>query len=289
MLEDIETVRAGVVSYYNHMTWNYNTYSRGTHGWHHGIWDPGIERPADALLNSNRYLVHGANLSPDSHVLDVGCGVGGLAVWLVREFGCRVTAVTNVERHVEEAQRLAARSGVAERCRFQLMDMNQLDLAAESFDLITNQETVCYAYEKDDYFRSLHRLLKPGGRWHAIDGAVLEGLDAKGQQIHRRVCELWYMAPFPTPREMAAQLRNAGFGEIESSELTDRVLPSARHIGMVCRIARGFLALRLDRLLWRDEKYRADFQRHMTVGAIWSRALLDGTIRIYGYRARRMS
>ena len=82
-------------------------------------------------------------------------------------------------------------------------------------------------------------------------------------------------------------LAESGFGEVEASDVTARVLPSARHIRNFCRVARGLLALRLDRVLWRDAAFRADFRRHVDAGALFSNALIEGPIRIFGYRGRR--
>src|SRR5438105_10981518 len=96
-------------AYYNYLMDWYTRYASGTYGWHHGIWDPGVRSFADALRRSNERLVKGVRLTADSQVLDVGCGVGGFAVWVADAFGCRVTAVNNAPVHLVVARQLPAR------------------------------------------------------------------------------------------------------------------------------------------------------------------------------------
>ena len=63
---------------------------------------------------------------PDLEVLDIGCGWGGLALTLARDFGARVTGITlSTEQHAEARAR-AAQEGLSDRVTFELMDYRAL-------------------------------------------------------------------------------------------------------------------------------------------------------------------
>jgi cyclopropane-fatty-acyl-phospholipid synthase len=58
-------------------------------------------------------------------VLDIGCGWGGLALFLARETGADVTGLTLSEEQHKVATRRAAQAGLADRVRFHLRDYRQ--------------------------------------------------------------------------------------------------------------------------------------------------------------------
>jgi cyclopropane-fatty-acyl-phospholipid synthase len=63
---------------------------------------------------------------PDLHVLDIGCGWGGMAIMLAQEFGARVTGITLSTEQLEEARGRAAAAGLAHRVTFELLDYRSI-------------------------------------------------------------------------------------------------------------------------------------------------------------------
>ena len=59
---------------------------------------------------------------PDLTVLDVGCGWGGLALTLARDYGARVTGITLSHEQLAEARNRAIAEGLEDRVNFELMD-----------------------------------------------------------------------------------------------------------------------------------------------------------------------
>jgi cyclopropane-fatty-acyl-phospholipid synthase len=55
-------------------------------------------------------------------VLEIGCGWGGMACYLAREWGARVTGLTLSEEQIAVARERAAAEGLADRVRFELID-----------------------------------------------------------------------------------------------------------------------------------------------------------------------
>jgi cyclopropane-fatty-acyl-phospholipid synthase len=59
---------------------------------------------------------------PDLHVLDIGCGWGGMAITLAQDFGARVTGITLSVEQLNEARARAEAAGLSDRVRFELLD-----------------------------------------------------------------------------------------------------------------------------------------------------------------------
>jgi cyclopropane-fatty-acyl-phospholipid synthase len=65
-------------------------------------------------------------LAPGQRVLDVGCGWGGLALWLAREIGCEVYGITLSAEQLKVARERAANQGLARMVRFGLEDYRRV-------------------------------------------------------------------------------------------------------------------------------------------------------------------
>ena len=123
---------------------------------------------AQAQQAKMRRALGEAGVQPGARVLEIGCGWGALAQTAARDFGARVTGVTLSTEQLAWARRCIAEAGLAGAIDLRLQDYRDLGLtdAAEPFDAIVSIEmfeAVGHEYW-DDYFRTLRRCLKPGGR-----------------------------------------------------------------------------------------------------------------------------
>ncbi len=66
-------------------------------------------------------------LAPGQRVLDIGCGWGGMALYLNRVADVDVLGVTLSEEQLGVARRRAADAGVGDRVKFELIDYRELD------------------------------------------------------------------------------------------------------------------------------------------------------------------
>ena len=140
--------------------------------------------------------VWGASSSLCGDVLDVGCGLGGGAIFWAEEYGAQVTAVTCVESHVDLVALFAAQAGVASRVQPLLCDA--LAVPGEScFDAAVAVDSACHL-PREQWFGRLSSLLRPNGHvlisdcflerseyeepfndhWHARIGTIAEYLAA---------------------------------------------------------------------------------------------------------------
>ena len=61
---------------------------------------------------ATRELIKLAKFTPDMHILDVGCGIGGSTRRLSHETGCRVTGIDLSNAYIDTAGRLYSESSI---------------------------------------------------------------------------------------------------------------------------------------------------------------------------------
>jgi ubiquinone/menaquinone biosynthesis C-methylase UbiE len=108
-----------------------------------------------------RELANLAALTPADSVLDVCSYLGGPAVQLASEYGCRVTGVDISERAVTAARRIAALSGLGERLEFQVGNATQLPFPDATFTVVWNQGSLSH---EEAWLQEFDRVLAKGGR-----------------------------------------------------------------------------------------------------------------------------
>ena len=113
-------------------------------------------------------------LPPGSRVLDVGCGIGGSARILARDYGFEVLGISISPGQIERARQLTP-AGLP--CRFAVMDALALELADASFDAVWTVEAGPHMPDKQRFADELLRVLKPGGLlavadWNRRDAGV---------------------------------------------------------------------------------------------------------------------
>ena len=99
---------------------------------------------------------------PGLEVLDIGCGWGGMAMTLARDYGARVTGVTLSVEQLEKARARAAEAGLSDRVRFELADYRSVRGTFDRVVSIGMFEHVGTPQYRT-FFRTVNRLLVPGG------------------------------------------------------------------------------------------------------------------------------
>lgn len=119
---------------------------------------------ADAQRAKLDRLCDWLELSPRDHLLEIGCGWGGMAIHAARTRGCRVTAITVSREQFELASARVTAAGLADRVTIEYRDYRTLDGMFDKLVSIEMLEAVGYEYLAD-YFATCARVLRPGGRF----------------------------------------------------------------------------------------------------------------------------
>jgi cyclopropane-fatty-acyl-phospholipid synthase len=168
------------------------------------------ETLTEAQENKFRILFERLELRPEHHLLEIGSGWGGFAIYCAKHSGCRVTSITLSSEQLAEARVRAEAEGVAERVVFELRDYRDVQGEYDRVASIEMYEAVGEDYWAD-YFRTIERALKPGGK-AAIQGITI---DEKIFDEYRRKRDFIQKYIFPggmlcPPERFQAETRKAG-------------------------------------------------------------------------------
>ena len=101
-------------------------------------------------------------LKPTDHVVEIGTGWGGFAIYAAKNYGCKVTTTTISKQQFELAKARVEAAGLSEQITLLLEDYRHLDGKYDKLVSIEMIEAVGYQYY-DTYFAKVGALLKPNG------------------------------------------------------------------------------------------------------------------------------
>ena len=117
---------------------------------------------AQAQLAKKRHIAAKLLLEPGHRVLDIGCGWGGMALYLARFCGSDVTGITLSQEQFAGANARADAAGLAQRVRFRIEDYRDTTGPFDRVVSIGMFEHVGREFY-DAYFATVARLLKDDG------------------------------------------------------------------------------------------------------------------------------
>jgi cyclopropane-fatty-acyl-phospholipid synthase len=117
---------------------------------------------AEAQLAKKRLIAAKLLVRPGAQVLDIGCGWGGLALYLARVCAARVTGVTLSREQLRVAVARAEAAGLADRVEFRLQDYREVEGRFDNIVSVGMFEHVGLR-QYPTFFRTAARLLAPDG------------------------------------------------------------------------------------------------------------------------------
>ena len=163
-------------------------------------------------------------MSPNTRILDVGCGIGGSAIYLAQTRKCQVLGVTVSPVQRTWATTAAWLGGVGHRTKFLCRDVETMELAPKSFDIIWNMECTEHLFDKPGYFQQVARWLRPGGRFATCSWVVAEDpLTAEATHLLYAICRDCLNPSLGTVKDHLTWMKQAGLEEGSFDDLTAKV------------------------------------------------------------------
>ena len=101
-------------------------------------------------------------IEPGMRVLDIGCGWGGMGLTLARDYGAQVVGVTLSKEQHAMANDRAEKAGLADKCKFELMDYRKVEGQFDRIVSVGMFEHVGVPHY-NEYFANVRDRLTPGG------------------------------------------------------------------------------------------------------------------------------
>ena len=187
-------------------------------------------------------------IRPGDHVLDIGCGFGGMLMHAAREYGATGVGITTSRRHCERGNQRIAGAGLAGRVRLELRDHRTV---AGRFDRVVSIGMFEHLPRREyhRFFRRVAAVLPPHGTGlvHAIGANT-------ARNVHDPFIQKYIFPGSGQPKlsELADGCEQGGLAIRDVENMV-------RHYGYTAR--RWLERFRANRHRLDQEKYDARFQR----------------------------
>ncbi len=175
-------------------------------------WEDGVETLEQAQTAKKRHIAAKLALKPGQRVLDIGCGWGGMALYLAAMADVHVVGVTLAEEQLAVARRRAEILGLSDRVEFRLQDYREVP---ETFDRVVSVGMLEHvgAHHLTDYFLGVRDRLGPDGvaLIHSISTKAPPGVT--GPFIRKYIFPGGYA---PTLSETFASIEKAGLWPLDN-------------------------------------------------------------------------
>lgn len=130
-----------------------------------GYWPEGVTTLSQAQEAKLAHIAAKLALEPGQRVLDIGCGWGGMAIYLAKNADARVLGITLSEEQYSLARERAEQAGVASKVSFELVDYRDLAARGEKFDRIVSVGMFEHVGQRqfETYFRCCANLMTDDG------------------------------------------------------------------------------------------------------------------------------
>ncbi|HUB90298.1 MAG TPA: cyclopropane-fatty-acyl-phospholipid synthase family protein [Dyella sp.] len=215
------------------------------------LWEPGIDTLEAASQRKLQRICERLRLQASDHVMEIGSGWGGFAIYAASHYGCRVTTTTiSREQHALASARVAE-AGLAGRVTVLLQDYRDLHGQYDKLVSIEMVEAIGAEF-LPAYFAKLSALLKPEGL------AVLQAITIEDHRYQQALKTVDFIKRFIFPGSFIPSIdaliaAKTGGSDLSLVELSDFGVSYAQTL----QAWRGRFMSRLDRVrqLGFDERF----------------------------------
>ena len=175
----------------------------------------------DASTNKLDVICKKLNLKKTDHVIEIGTGWGGFAIYAAKNYGCKVTTTTvSIEQYKFSKQKIKE-AGLGKKIKVLLKDYRLLKGQYDKLVSIEMIEAVGYQFY-DEYFKIISQLLKNDGE------ALIQAITIKDQRYSKAIQSVDFIQKYIFPGSCIPSI-TAIQNSLTSS--TDLVINDIRDIG----------------------------------------------------------
>ena len=127
------------------------------------VFPPNYDNLAEASQYKLKLICEDLELKPTDHLIEIGTGWGGMAIYAAENYGCKVTTTTISREQLEYARAEVEKRGLQDKITLLFEDYRDLSGQFDKLVSIEMIEAVGHEYF-DTYFSCVSKLLKPDGK-----------------------------------------------------------------------------------------------------------------------------
>lgn len=197
-------------------------------------------------LDLTKELGEKLGISKSDKVLDIACGTGASAIFLAKNFGCKVTGIDLAKKNIEEAINNTEKEKVSGLVDFKFGDAEKIDFEDESFDFVIAECSFCLFPDKPMASEEMYRVLKKNGKIGMSDVVIRRELPEKMKDVlYKFIC----IEDARSESEYKQILEGSGFRNFYFEDKKDSVLDLLEQIRkriFIFEIAKGIKKINLE-------------------------------------------
>ena len=145
-----------------------------------------------ASLNKLDIICQKLNLKPTDHVVEIGSGWGGFAIFAAENYGCKVTTTTISQQQFSYTRNLINKKKLGKKITLLFEDYRNLEGNYDKLVSIEMIEAVGHHYYHE-YFKKINTLLKP----HGI--ALIQAITIRDQKYNKALQNVDFIQKYIFP------------------------------------------------------------------------------------------
>ena len=209
--------------------------------WHRGV---GFFNRDQQIQEMNRQVLNACNLKEDNHLLDLGCGLGGLLRSAHKsDESLKLHGISIVEEQIEKARKFGL-----PQIEYRLGNFSSLPYREELMHACTAVESSCYAQgeSKNDLIAQAAKVLKPTGRLVIADFFIKADvkLGKNTVSLLKKWGDNWGIVEIGRLDKVQRALEENGFENIEVKNISKHLIPSLLQVPFLVLIHLALLILK---------------------------------------------